>query len=255
VAVGSKLNKYYLNSNRFHLVILFAATLVLSACSVTHRFTPEEALRNPQVVFDHAVLPARISGVVLEVKKSALDSLSADSSSALLHLREKPDSLAQLEKVNVHFDSAGGRVLRESNFLVGKSREGDSIILPFDSIISLQFGGIDRGLVLMTIPQALAAQDLVRAHPGKKVSQSKYPNWNVVAFDRQGAKIDTVTHRLNGVSRGGVPVSVGIADAVNVSYSVTPLQQIGRHPYRAVRVGVALVILGVLILGPTQHVL
>jgi hypothetical protein len=227
--------------------------MCMCACSSVHRYTPSEARGSQRTTFSSVVVPSTISGVVLEVLRNADIGTPADSGGVPLRPGAKTDTLARLERVIIQLDSVGGTLIRDSSLLVGRSREGESVSLPFDSVISLQYRGVDQGLTLMSIRQVLAAQDSVLAHPDRKVPRGKYGNWNVIDFDRSHATLDTVSGMLTGTSRGGIPVTVNLSEILHLTYSESGFHQFVRHPAPTMRVFVAMVIIGVAAFGPANH--
>ncbi|MFZ1684941.1 MAG: hypothetical protein WAU88_12550 [Candidatus Zixiibacteriota bacterium] len=233
--------------------LLLVGSICLSACSLTHRLTPEEARCESNRTYGEIVIPAKISGVVLEVQAQAIDSVSKDTSISVMPQEKKVDTLKQLRRVLIHFDSLGGRLVPDSQLVVGHSVNGDSIALPMDSVVFLQFRGVDRGQSMMTVQAAQQANDYVLGRPGQKVGRGRYANWNVIQFDSRGATIDPAAGRISGTSARGVPVSADLDDVVTLTWSESLFRQVERHPYRLVRVAVALLVAGVLVLGPIQQ--
>lgn len=227
--------------------------ILLSACNSVHRYTAPEVKAGPHQSYSSIVVPSRISGVVLEVLRGADIGTPTDSSGTPFRLGAMTDTLARLQKVLVQFDALGGRLLRDSSLLVGTNANGEPVRLPFDSVVSLQYGGIDQGLTLMSVRRALAAEDSVLANLARKVPRGKYGNWNVIEFQDAGAAVDTARGTLTGISRGGIPVQLSLSDVINLTYSESRLKVITRHPYGTARVLVALTIVGIVAFGPANH--
>jgi hypothetical protein len=181
-------------------ILWMAIGIFGGGCATGVRLLKDEIPKYPDEKYMDVVRPSTVIGVVLAPEEGII----YDTLNDRLYPRLTQGVIPKV----VTYDTLGAEVDVDDQIVTGVSESGSLFKKDFVNILYLQVKETDLAKQFITPMELSCDREAAEADPRRRIKRGSSTCWDVVEFDRDGGRYDSLSQSLIGVTRRGTYVAI-----------------------------------------------